>query len=203
MKTILFIPILLVYSLTSYPNQPDKSLIDLKSRCSQLSTIGIGAEKALESELVKFVSQQLEQQNFPVLIQTVDWGAKEKQSNDWNQKIQGEVILSVLAQKVEKDLKNRILNRNDIELKQLVETLEANQYSIDAGMTDQEKFLYHLRNGNFSYIVDRLGNRLERHKVVIVLCLLILIGTSIAYIFWKKRPRKPYLSTIKLTHEVW
>lgn len=70
--------------------------------------------------------------------------------------IANDLIFSNLAEALTKGFKAEKLHKSDAEIMDLVEKLKAEQYGVSIPVSNYEKGIYHLKQGNIGYILNRL-----------------------------------------------
>lgn len=70
--------------------------------------------------------------------------------------IASDIILGTLAEKLNKGFKEGDLQKSDQEIMNIVEKLKAHQYGVSVPVSNMEKGIHHLKEGNLNYIWSRL-----------------------------------------------
>ena len=101
----------------------------------------------------------------------------------------GDLLISESVHFIEKELENGNMKINDPNIEYLIAKVEKNNFFVKYTIPDSNKFFYHLKNKNWSYLWTKAKSRCKDHKYV---CgtILILFITLTFFIFRKILKRK-------------
>ena len=133
------------------------SLQDYKSR---LDKIGLSGDKFLYKLTQFFIDQNpINQQDLPSFIarfHLAQYFLKENASEDMIYEMISHMLMEDLSQQLNVSLKGKKLSKKSPELQTLVKNLAEHQFIVTVPMTNLEKLQYHVSQGNWMYILDRV-----------------------------------------------
>ena len=97
--------------------------------------------------------------------------------------ILGNTILEEVANQTESQIKEGKLNKNNREVKTIIGLLKSHQFIINIPQSDWEKLSYHIRQGNWAYICDRM----YKETGIACLPLLIVLFLGMSLTFWYRK----------------
>lgn len=80
-------------------------------------------------------------------------------AENMNFQILGDVLLQALSDSVQNGLDSERLDKKDPELLTIIAQLKAAQYGISIPVSDKEKFIKNIKEGNFDYVFTRFRTR--------------------------------------------
>jgi len=106
----------------------------------------------------------------------------------------GDYILNQCAQELELALKEKRISKTDSQIATVQSILQKNQYYIDIPKSRFEKLKEHIKEGNWSYILDRAKNLIISYPIVFgvtgILILLIFCILIRRWFLWKSKRKK-------------
>lgn len=108
---------------------------------------------------VHFKTTPIDNKDTKKLDKEVSLGIELMNAEDMNFQILGDVLLQALSDSVQNGLNNESLDKKDPELLALIDKLKTVQYSISIPVSDKEKFIMNIKQGNFDYVFTRFRTR--------------------------------------------
>ena len=133
------------------------SLQDYKTR---LDNIGLPGDKFLYKLTQNFIDQNsLHHKELPSFIarfHLAKYFLKENASRDMIYEMISNMLMEDLSQQLNIILEAKKISKKSPELQNLVNNLAAHQFIVTVPMTNMEKLQYHVSQGNWMYILDRV-----------------------------------------------
>ncbi|MCE7993915.1 MAG: hypothetical protein HEP71_18145 [Roseivirga sp.] len=108
---------------------------------------------------IHFEAAPIDNKDTKKLDKEVSLGIALMNAEDMNFQILGDVLLQALSDSVQNGLNNESLDKEDPELLALIDKLKTAQYSISIPVSDKEKFIMNIKQGNFDYVFTRFKTR--------------------------------------------
>ncbi len=97
--------------------------------------------------------------DLPKLAREIELGTDMMNAENMNIQILADMLLQTLSDSVQNGLNNEYLDKKDPELLAVIDQLRAVQYSVSIPVSDKEKFIMNVKQGNFSYVFTRFKTR--------------------------------------------
>lgn len=106
-----------------------------------------------------FNSAPIDSKDLPKLDQEVSLGTDLMNAEDMNLQILGDVLLQALSDSIQNGLNIEYLDKKDEQLLAVIDKLKTAQYGISIPVSDKEKFIMNIKEGNFDYVFTRFKTR--------------------------------------------
>lgn len=108
---------------------------------------------------VHFGENPVDTKDLPKLSREIALGTDMMNAENMNIQILADMLLQALSDSVQNGLNNEYLDKKDPELLAVVDQLRAVQYSVSIPVSDKEKFIMNVKQGNFDYVFTRFKTR--------------------------------------------
>ncbi len=106
-----------------------------------------------------FYSTPIDTKDLPKLDKEISLGIDLMNAEDMNLQILGDVLLQALSDSIQNGLNIEYLDKKDEELLAVIAKLKTAQYGISIPVSDKEKFIMNIKQGNFDYVFTRFKTR--------------------------------------------
>lgn len=106
-----------------------------------------------------FEAAPIDSENIEKMDGEVALGVSLMNAENMNFQILGDVLLQALSDSVQNGLDSERLDKKDAELLTIIDKLKAAQYGISIPVSDKEKFMKNIKEGNFDYVFTRFKTR--------------------------------------------
>lgn len=108
---------------------------------------------------VHFDKSPINTKDLPKLSGEVGLGTDMMNAENMNVQILADMLLQALSDSVQNGLNSEYLDKKNPELLDVIDQLRAAQYSVSIPVSDKEKFIMNVKQGNFSYVFTRFKTR--------------------------------------------
>ncbi|GAB5525951.1 MAG: hypothetical protein Roseis2KO_38230 [Roseivirga sp.] len=106
-----------------------------------------------------FASAPIDIKDLPKLDKEISLGIYLMNAYDMNFQILGDVLLQALSDSIQNGLNMEYLDKEDEGLLAVIDKLKTAQYGISIPVSDKEKFIMNIKQGNFDYVFTRFKTR--------------------------------------------